>query len=66
MKIVCNGEAREVAAGTRLGELITGLGLDPDSVVAEYDGKILNRDEYDDLVLHEGAVIELIRFVGGG
>jgi sulfur carrier protein len=66
MKIVCNGETRKVAAGTRLGEFITGLGLDPDSVVAEYDGKILNRDEYDDLVLREGAVIELIRFVGGG
>jgi sulfur carrier protein len=40
--------------------------LNPDTVVAECDGRIINRDEYDSLVLQDGNVLELIRFVGGG
>lgn len=66
MKIICNGEECEVATGTYLGEFIGKLGHDPDSLVAECDGKILTRDEYDDFALSEGVVVELIRFVGGG
>jgi thiamine biosynthesis protein ThiS len=34
--------------------------------VAECDGRIIKRDEYDTFVLSEGNVLELIRFVGGG
>lgn len=66
MKIVCNGEQKEMAPGTFLGEFLRALGLDADALVVECDGKILNRDEYDGFALREGAVVELIRFVGGG
>ncbi|MFZ5775021.1 MAG: sulfur carrier protein ThiS [Thermodesulfobacteriota bacterium] len=66
MKIVCNGSEREVAPGTRLAGLLTELGLAPDSVVAECDGVILKRDDYESHELTEGSVVELIRFVGGG
>jgi sulfur carrier protein len=66
MKITVNGETKEVAPKTTLVSLITGMGLNPDTVVAECDGKIIKRDEYDSLVLQDGNVLELIRFVGGG
>jgi sulfur carrier protein len=66
MKITVNGGTKEVAPKTTLVSLITDMGLNPVTVVVECDGKIIKRDEYDSLVLREGNVLELIRFVGGG
>ena len=66
MKITVNGETKEVAPRTTLVSLITDMGLNPVTVVVECDGKIIKRDEYDSLVLQEGNILELIRFVGGG
>ena len=66
MKITCNAETREIAPDTTLISFIRDLDLNPDTVVAECDGRIVKRDEYDSFVLSEGNVLELIRFVGGG
>jgi sulfur carrier protein len=66
MKITCNGETVEINPDTTLVSFIRGMKLNPDTVVAECDGRIIKRDEYDTLVLSEGNVLELIRFVGGG
>ncbi|MHB1379467.1 MAG: sulfur carrier protein ThiS [Desulfurivibrionaceae bacterium] len=66
MKIFCNGEAREIATGTRVAEYLIQLGLDASSVVVECDGKILTQEEYGSHALQDGSVLELIRFVGGG
>jgi sulfur carrier protein len=66
MKITCNGETKEITSNTTLVNFIKEMELNPDTVVAECDGRIINRDEYDSLVLQDGNVLELIRFVGGG
>jgi len=66
MKILCNGEAQETAAGIRVADYLSQLGLDASSVVVECDGKILTREEYASHALQDGSVLELIRFVGGG
>ena len=66
MKIICNGETREIIQNTTLVDFIRQMEIKPDTVVAECDGRIIKRDEYDTLVLQEGNVLELIRFVGGG
>ena len=66
MKIICNGEERQVARGSTVASLILELGLEPDFVVAECDGVIVQREAYATTVLKEGSILELIRFVGGG
>ena len=66
MKITCNGETKELTKNTTLLSFIRDMDLNPDTVVAECDGRIIKRDEYDTLVLADGNVLELIRFVGGG
>ena len=66
MKITCNGETKEIAPNTSLINFIKDMNLNPDTVVAECDGRIINRDDYEALLLQEGSVLELIRFVGGG
>ena len=66
MKITCNGETKEITPNTTLISFIGDMDLNPDTVVAECDGRIIKRNEYDTLVLSDGNVLELIRFVGGG
>ena len=66
MKITCNGETKEITPNTTLLSFIRDMNLNLDTVVAECDGRIVKREEYDNLVLSEETVLELIRFVGGG
>ena len=66
MQITCNGETKKISANTTLASFISRMELNPDTVVVECDGTIIKRDEYDTLILQEGNVLELIRFVGGG
>ena len=66
MKVICNGEAQEIAPGMRVADYLGTLGLEASSVVVECDGKILTREEYGSHALQDGSVLELIRFVGGG
>lgn len=66
MNIICNGKEMAVREGINLEGLIAELKLNPDTVVAECDGRIVLREEYSGKILTEGTVLELIRFVGGG
>ncbi len=66
MNIICNGNEMVVEDGITLEKLILELQLNPVTVVAECDGRIVLRDEYPQIALHHGMVLELIRFVGGG
>lgn len=66
MEIICNGKKRTAPEGTTVHGFIVDLGFEPDLVVAEFDGRILERQEYETILLHEGSVLEIIRFVGGG
>jgi len=66
MKITCNGQIKNIDPGTTPVTLIQDLDLNPDTVVVECDGRIVKREEYDTLILTEGNIIELVRFVGGG
>ncbi len=66
MKIICNGEQKNIEPGTSVEQFIQNLKINPDTVVAECDGKILKREEYAGHILMDRAELELIRFVGGG
>ncbi len=66
LQIVCNGQPQEIAPGTTLARLLEDLTLPADSVVAEINKQIIDRDQYATLKLAQGDQVELIRFVGGG
>ena len=66
MKIIYNGKDQDISEGLTLAELIRNLELNPDTVVAECNGAIVRREEYETYILPENGRLELIRFVGGG
>ena len=64
--ITVNGERRELAAGTRLVDLLGSLGLDPRGVAVEHNGEVLPRARLGEVTLAPGDRLEIVRFVQGG
>lgn len=63
-----NGQDRVFEDGLpeTLSALLAELKIDEATVVAEVDGRIIERRDFSSTPLTGGAKIELIRFVGGG
>jgi len=66
MDIICNGEQRTVDNDISLNDLVLSLDLQPQSLVAEVNGRIVEHPQFQNHLLTEGDKVELIRFVGGG
>lgn len=66
MRITVNGKQREVTEPASVTDLLAHLDLHPRAVVVELNRKIVRRPELAETNLHDGDVIELVHFVGGG
>lgn len=67
-RLKINGQVRDFGdqLPPTLSELLKLLQIDQATVVAEVDGRIIPRTAFGQTGLKEDAVIELVRFVGGG
>lgn len=63
-----NGKEKRFPDGVpgTLMELLNQLDINQATVVAEINGKIIERQNFSQTRLSEGQRIELVRFVGGG
>ncbi|MBK9383553.1 MAG: sulfur carrier protein ThiS [Planctomycetes bacterium] len=66
MKIIVNGEEREVAPETTLEQLLRVLALDRGSVAIEVNGALVPRARFAERALQPGDRLEIVTFVGGG
>lgn len=66
MQVKVNGEVREMDEGSTLHALIHTLGLESKVMAAAVNMEIVKQDGWDNAILKEGDVIELLDFVGGG
>jgi len=65
-KVMVNGRAQEVTAGSTLGELLARMQLRPENVVAAVNGEVVATDAVDVRVLRDGDALDVMSFVGGG
>jgi thiamine biosynthesis protein ThiS len=65
VKIVVNGEEREMVGGASVTDLLGELKLTPDKVAIEVNRRLVRSDRYGE-GLKEGDVVEVVTFVGGG
>jgi len=67
-KLKINGNEKQFPSGLpgTLAELLEQLSINQATIVAEIDGNIIERGNFDQTPLSNGQNIELIRFVGGG
>jgi sulfur carrier protein len=66
MRVIVNGEPREIAAGTTATGLLAALDLAQAPVVVERNGEILRRGDQPATPLSEGDRLEIVRLVAGG
>ena len=67
--LIVNGSARhyeQEKLPAMLKDLLAELNIEAATVVAEIDGEIIARQQFDQTKLRDGQKIELIRFMGGG
>jgi thiamine biosynthesis protein ThiS len=66
IRIVVNGETREVPEGLGVSGLLTHLGLPPDRVAIERNLEILPRSQWASTAVLSGDKYEIVHLVGGG
>jgi thiamine biosynthesis protein ThiS len=66
MRLLLNGEERDVAGVLTIADLVTSLGLDARKVAVERNLEIAPRSTYADTALVDGDRIEIVTFIGGG
>jgi len=66
MKIIVNGQAKNISEGIVLSSLLDDLKIDRERIAVEINLEIIKKDRYDSLKLVEGDRIEILQFVGGG
>ena len=66
MKLLLNGEERQIADVVSIADLVSALGLDARKVAVERNLEIAPRSTYAETALAEGDRIEIVTFIGGG
>jgi sulfur carrier protein len=65
MEIILNGISYRTDSENIFG-LINEKGLNPSTVVVEYNGKVLKKEFWKEQSIAENDRIEILNFVGGG
>lgn len=66
MKIIINGTERIFQEPISVENLMQQLQLDPRKVAIEQNLCIIPASEYADTYVHDGDVLEVVQFIGGG
>lgn len=66
IRIILNGEEKILESQTTLEQLIVELELDIKKIAVEKDLEIVNPLKFGEVILDEGARIEIVHFIGGG
>ena len=66
MNVTINGTPRELSSAGTVEQLLAELELDPRAVVVELNREIIRRPAIAATPVHDGDVVEIVHFVGGG
>jgi len=66
IRVMLNGERRDLEAPVTILALLDHLKIDPRTVAVEHNRAVVKRARYWDTVIDDGAEVEIVAFVGGG
>jgi len=66
IQITVNGRTENVDEGITLLGLLRHFGINPQSIAVEYNREVIDRNEFESIVLNDGDILEIITFIGGG
>lgn len=65
-EVLVNGEPRSVPVEQPVQGLLDWLGITGDRVAVELNKTLVRRRDWPNVLVREGAQIEIVEFVGGG
>ncbi|QMW22226.1 sulfur carrier protein ThiS [Sandaracinobacteroides saxicola] len=66
LSLTLNGAPHAVPAGTTVAALVASLALGEGRVAVERNREIASRSRWEETLLADGDVLEIVHFVGGG
>lgn len=66
MKLIINGQEREIDNAHTLADVVSHFSLNERIIVIEHNLNIIPRELYAETVVAAGDKIEIVHFVGGG
>ena len=66
MHLTVNGQSRDFPENATVSEILNVLDIRRDAIAVEVNGEIVSRSGHVNTVLHDGDVVEIVTFVGGG
>ena len=66
IKVLLNGERRELETAVTIVALLDHLKIDPRTVAVEHNRAVVKRAHYGETIIDEGSEVEIVAFVGGG
>lgn len=66
INLMVNGKPRDLEDSIDLESYLTSFGVNLEHVAVGYNGEVIRKEQYADLRLRDGDVLEIVRPVGGG
>ena len=66
INLMVNGKPRDLEDSMDLESYLTSFGVNLEHVAVGYNGEVVRKEDYADLRLRDGDVLEIVRPVGGG
>ncbi|NLX20305.1 MAG: sulfur carrier protein ThiS [Phycisphaerae bacterium] len=66
MRLVINGQERQMEPDTTVSGLVSAFGLNPRHVAVEVNCELVPRRVFNTAALREGDRVEIVTLVGGG
>jgi sulfur carrier protein len=66
INLVINGKPRSLEAVVDLESYLTSLGVNLEHVAVGYNGEVIKKEQFPEVRLTDGDVLEIVRPVGGG
>ena len=64
--LTINGKRRELEGPTSLMDFLQSIGVNLQFIAVAYNGEVIDREKFPQIVLDEGDEVEVVRPVGGG
>ncbi len=66
MQIKVNGILYDFDDNISLENIINQLNVSLNNIIAEVNGEVIIKDKFSETIIEHNAVIEIVKFVGGG
>ena len=66
INLTVNGKPRTVEESTDLSTYLASFGINLKFIAVGYNGEVVKKERFSQVVLRDGDVLEIVRPVGGG